>query len=61
MKTSNKEYRIMHSCSICGYQYEETIRKVPFDKLPDEWRYPVCNALKKAFQVSQPKQPESGK
>lgn len=46
-----------HECGVCGYIYEPTIgdakRNIPigtaFERLPENWRCPVCNAPKKTF------------
>jgi rubredoxin len=38
------------TCTVCGYQYDESIEKEPFEKLPDDWHCPICNAPKDAFQ-----------
>lgn len=44
----------MWRCTVCGYEYDEAAEGVPFDKLPDDWNCPVCNAPKDAFEkVSQ--------
>ncbi|HOJ42666.1 MAG TPA: rubredoxin [Syntrophorhabdaceae bacterium] len=37
-------------CSVCGYEYDEQYEKTPFSELSDDWRCPVCNAPKSAFQ-----------
>jgi len=37
-------------CSVCGYEYDEKAEGTPFEKLPDDWRCPVCNAPKDAFE-----------
>jgi rubredoxin len=34
-------------CTICGYIYDED---VPFEKLPADWKCPVCGAGKAAFK-----------
>lgn len=36
-------------CSICGYVYDEEKEGVPFDRLPDTWKCPLCGADKAAF------------
>jgi rubredoxin len=38
------------TCSVCGFQYDENIEKVPFEELPEDWSCPVCNAPKSAFE-----------
>ncbi len=35
-------------CTVCNYIYTEE-REGEFDSLPEDWRCPVCNALKSAF------------
>ncbi|MEJ8542466.1 thiamine pyrophosphate-binding protein [Methanothermobacter wolfeii] len=35
-------------CTVCNYIYTE-VREGEFDSLPEDWRCPVCNALKSAF------------
>jgi len=37
-------------CTICGYEYDEEKEGTPFEKLPDDWHCPVCNAPKDAFE-----------
>ncbi len=41
------------TCSVCGYQYDEKVEKVPFDQLPADWHCPICNAPKDAFEKSE--------
>ena len=36
-------------CKICGYVYDDAKEKVPFDQLPDDWKCPLCGAMKKDF------------
>lgn len=43
----------VYTCSMCGYQYDESVEKVPFDQLPDDWQCPICNAPKSAFEKTQ--------
>jgi len=46
-------------CTCCGYVYDPAIGDpeneippgTPFEKLPDDWRCPLCMALKKAFET----------
>lgn len=40
----------MWRCTVCGYEYDEAVEGVPFEQLPDDWRCPVCNAPKDAFE-----------
>ena len=37
-------------CTICGYIYDEEREPTLFEALPEEWRCPVCNAPKYAFE-----------
>jgi rubredoxin len=39
-----------YRCNVCGYEYDEQAEGTPFDKLPDAWNCPVCNAPKSAFE-----------
>ena len=41
-----KKYR----CTICGYIYDESIEKVKFEDLPEDWKCPLCGAPKSLFQ-----------
>ncbi|MFW9905419.1 MAG: rubredoxin [Candidatus Thorarchaeota archaeon] len=36
-------------CRMCGYTYDEEVKGVPFDELPDDWVCPWCKAPKKYF------------
>ena len=36
-------------CKICGYVYDDAKEKVPFEQLPDDWKCPLCGAMKKDF------------
>ena len=38
-----------YRCTICGHIYDEEKAKVPFDQLPDDWKCPLCGALKRDF------------
>ncbi len=41
-------------CQICGYIYDDEKEAVPFDRLPESWRCPLCGARKADFR------PEAG-
>ncbi len=41
---------MQYKCTVCGYVYDESVEGTPFDQLPDDWRCPVCNAPKEAFE-----------
>ena len=46
-----------YECGVCGYIYDPTLGDpdngvppgTPFEKLPDEWRCPLCGADKSVF------------
>ena len=40
----------MWRCTVCGYEYDEAKEGTPFEKLPDAWTCPVCNAPKSEFE-----------
>lgn len=37
-------------CQICGYVYDDTKEKIPFDRLPADWKCPLCGAAKTEFK-----------
>ena len=39
-----------YRCTICGYIYDETIEKIKFDDLSDDWVCPLCAASKDLFE-----------
>ena len=47
-----------YRCSVCGYIYNpedgdpnsNIPSGTPFDKLPDDWKCPVCGATKDSFE-----------
>ena len=39
-----------YKCKICGYIYDDSKEEVPFNKLPDDWKCPLCGAPKKLFE-----------
>jgi len=46
-----------YECGVCGYIYDPALGdpdngvapRTPFEKLPDEWRCPLCGADKSVF------------
>ena len=38
-------------CTVCGYVYDEAVEPIPFLSLPQDWRCPVCQAPRSAFQA----------
>ena len=40
-------------CQICGYVYDDAKEKVPFSKLPDDWKCPLCGAAKSDFKAEE--------
>lgn len=39
-----------YKCTVCGYIYDEESEGTPFDGLPEDWKCPICNAPKDAFE-----------
>jgi len=47
-----------YRCTICGYIYNPELGEedsgippgTPFEKLPDDWKCPVCGAHKDSFE-----------
>lgn len=37
-------------CQICGYIYDDTKEKLPFEQLPADWKCPLCGAAKTDFK-----------
>lgn len=44
--STSKKYR----CLICGYIYDDAENDTPFEELPDDWKCPVCRAVKAMFE-----------
>ena len=42
-------------CQICGYVYDDEKEKVPFEQLPEDWKCPLCGAIKSDFKPEVPK------
>lgn len=40
-------------CNICGYCYDDSKEKVPFEELPDDWVCPLCKHPKSDFSLLQ--------
>ena len=38
-------------CKICGYGYDESVEKVKFEDLPDDWACPICKHPKSDFEL----------
>lgn len=38
-------------CKICGFVYDDSKQKIPFEKLPENWVCPVCGASKADFEL----------
>ncbi|MDD3520553.1 MAG: thiamine pyrophosphate-binding protein [Actinomycetota bacterium] len=38
-----------YRCTVCNYIYDEEKEEKKFSELPEDWRCPVCNALKSDF------------
>jgi flavin reductase (DIM6/NTAB) family NADH-FMN oxidoreductase RutF len=39
-------------CKICGYTYDESIEKVKFEDLPNDWVCPLCKHPKSDFELA---------
>lgn len=37
-------------CSLCSYEYSDSLETVPWEKLPDDWVCPICGSPKSVFQ-----------
>ena len=46
-------------CQICGYIYDDAKEKIPFSKLPDDWKCPICGAVKSDFKAVQEKKEQT--
>ena len=46
-------------CQICGYVYDDAKEKVPFSSLPDDWKCPLCGAMKSDFRPEETAQPKA--
>lgn len=42
-----------YKCQVCGYVYDESKEKIPFDQLADDWKCPLCGAPKSAFKAEE--------
>ena len=40
-----------HICSVCGHRHDDEVQMEAFDRLPEDWRCPVCKASKTAFRT----------
>ena len=39
-----------YECIICGHIYDESIEKIKFEDLPDDWKCPTCGVGKDKFK-----------
>lgn len=39
-----------YKCMICGYIYDDSVEKVKFADLPDDWKCPICGVGKDMFK-----------
>lgn len=39
-----------YECTVCGYIYDDTVEKVKFEDLPDDWTCPLCGVGKDMFK-----------
>ncbi len=47
-------------CQICGYIYDEVKENRAFETLPDDWKCPLCGAMKTDFKPEGPARAETG-
>ena len=40
---------VIWECVMCGYTYDEEVKGITFEELPDDWVCPWCKAPKKYF------------
>ncbi len=38
-------------CSVCGYIYDDSKEKIPFEELPNDWTCPLCKHPKSDFEL----------
>ena len=50
---------MLYICQICGYVYDDAKEKVPFDLLPEDWKCPLCGALKTDFRPEESEEPQT--
>lgn len=50
-ETIQEEYK-KYECVLCGYIYDEKEEGIRFTDLPDDWKCPICGALKSDFILS---------
>lgn len=41
-------------CTVCGYVYDESKEKIPFEKLSDDYECPLCGVGKEKFEKENP-------
>ncbi|MEG0258210.1 MAG: rubredoxin [Christensenella sp.] len=43
-------------CAVCGYVYDEAKEKLKWEELSDDWKCPICGAVKSDFkEITEPK------
>ena len=40
-------------CKICGFEYDDSKEKIPFEELPSDWVCPLCKHPKSDFELKQ--------
>ena len=40
---------VQYRCTVCNYIFDEELEGLDFQKLPEDWRCPVCNSPKNVF------------
>jgi rubredoxin len=49
-KEGDREDGVVWRCAMCKWLYREDKKGQTFEQLPDDWKCPVCNALKNQFE-----------
>lgn len=49
IKEADKSEAKRYKCIICGYIYDDSVEKIKFSDLPDDWVCPVCGSEKEDF------------
>ena len=44
---------MIYICTVCGFKYDESKEKIPFDDLPGSWVCPVCGVGKELFRLDE--------
>lgn len=42
---------MIYECTVCGYVYDESVEKIAWDDLAEDWVCPICDSGKSYFEV----------